>query len=79
VCDHVRDWVNGTAPGTWVSMGVVSPGGEGAYGIDAGLMYSFPVTCEGGKWAIVPGLAIDGRGGFTCSQSVTSLTPISPV
>lgn len=53
--------VGGTPPGTWTSMGVISPGGEGAYGIDAGLMYSFPVTCEGGKWTIVPGLAIDER------------------
>mmetsp|Transcript_42166 Transcript_42166/g.67762 ORF Transcript_42166/g.67762 Transcript_42166/m.67762 type:complete len:333 (+) Transcript_42166:299-1297(+) len=61
VCDHVRDWVNGTPAGTWVSMGVVSPGGEGAYGIEAGLMYSFPVTCVGGEWTIVPGLTIDER------------------
>jgi hypothetical protein len=22
-------------------------------------MYSFPVTCSGGKWTIVPGLTID--------------------
>ena len=61
VCDHVRDWVNGTAPGTWTSMGVVSPGGDDAYGIEEGLMYSFPVTCAGGKWSIVPDLAIDDR------------------
>ena len=25
----------------------------------AGLMYSFPVTCAGGKWTIVRDLAID--------------------
>ncbi len=25
----------------------------------AGLVYSFPVTCAGGKWTIVNGLAID--------------------
>ena len=24
-----------------------------------GLVYSFPVTCAGGKWSIVPGLALD--------------------
>jgi malate dehydrogenase len=24
-------------------------------------MYSFPVTCEGGKWSIVQGLEIDDR------------------
>ena len=61
VCDHARDWINGTPPGTWVSMGVVSPGGDEAYGIEAGLMYSFPVTCEGGKWSIVQGLTVDAR------------------
>ena len=58
VCDHVRDWVHGTPDGTWTSMGVISPG---IYGIEAGLMYSFPVTCAGGKWSIVPDLAIDDR------------------
>ena len=55
-CDHVRDWVLGTAPGTWVSMGVVS---DGSYGQPEGIVYSFPVTCAGGKWAIVQGLPID--------------------
>ena len=24
-------------------------------------MYSFPVTCEGGKWSIVQGLTVDAR------------------
>ena len=42
-------------------MGVISPGGDQAYGIAKGLMYSFPVTCEGGKWQIVQGLPIDER------------------
>ncbi len=57
VCDHVRDWMLGTAPGTWVSMGVIS---DGSYNTPAGLCYSFPVTCErGGKWSIVQGLPID--------------------
>jgi len=61
VCDHVRDWIAGTPEGTWTSMGVISPGGDQAYGIAEGLMYSFPVTCEGGKWQIVQGLPIDER------------------
>ena len=29
-CDHVRDWVHGTPPGTFVSMGVFSDGSYGA-------------------------------------------------
>ncbi|KAK8946214.1 hypothetical protein KSP40_PGU016313 [Platanthera guangdongensis] len=49
-CDHMRDWVLGTSKGTWVSMGVYS---DGSYGVPAGLIYSFPVTCEKGGWSIV--------------------------
>ena len=55
-CDHIRDWVLGTAEGTFVSMGVYS---DGSYGVPAGLIYSFPVTCSGGEWTIVQGLPID--------------------
>nr|XP_048334507.1 malate dehydrogenase-like [Ziziphus jujuba var. spinosa] len=55
-CDHIRDWVLGTLKGKWVSMGVYS---GGSYGIQPGLIYSFPVTCEKGEWSIVQGLKID--------------------
>ncbi|XP_057966089.1 malate dehydrogenase, cytoplasmic-like isoform X3 [Malania oleifera] len=55
-CDHIHDWVLGTPKGTWVSMGVYS---DGSYGIDPGLVYSFPVTCDKGEWKIVQGLKID--------------------
>ncbi|XP_022759489.1 malate dehydrogenase, cytoplasmic-like isoform X1 [Durio zibethinus] len=51
-CDHIRDWVLGTPKGTWVSMGVYS---DGSYGIQPGIIYSFPVTCEKGQWSIVQG------------------------
>jgi len=54
--DHVRSWVLGTAAGDWTSMGVAS---EGSYGIEAGLIYSYPVTCQNGDYKIVPGLSID--------------------
>lgn len=53
---HVRDWVNGTPEGDWVSMVVPS---DGSYGIAEGLMYSFPVTIRDGRYEIVQGLAID--------------------
>ncbi|KAJ0430189.1 putative malate dehydrogenase [Helianthus annuus] len=55
-CDHMRDWILGTPKGTWVSMGVYS---DGSYGIQPGLIYSFPVTCKKGEWSIVQGLKID--------------------
>ncbi len=51
--DHVRDWVNGTSQGDWVSMGIPS---DGSYGIAEGLMFGYPVTCSGGKYEIVKGL-----------------------
>jgi malate dehydrogenase len=54
--DHVHTWVNGTPAGDWTSMGVVS---DGSYGVPAGLVSSFPVTCRDGEWEIVQGLDID--------------------
>ncbi len=55
-CDHMHDWWVGTKPGEFVSMGVISDGNR--YGQADGLIYSFPVTCKGGEWQIVNGLAI---------------------
>ena len=54
--DHIRTWVQGTAEGDWVSMGIPS---DGSYGIAPGVIYSYPVTCKDGKYSIVQGLAID--------------------
>ncbi|MCG5530798.1 malate dehydrogenase [Halorhodospira halochloris] len=54
--DHIRDWALGTPKGDWTSMAIPS---DGSYGIDAGLIYSFPVTCAGGDYQIVQGLNID--------------------
>src|ERR671939_733560 len=53
--DHVRDWVKGTPEGEWVSMAVTSPG---AYGVEEGLISSFPVRCSNGEWEIVEGLDV---------------------
>jgi malate dehydrogenase len=53
--DHVHDWVGGTN-GEWVSMAVVS---DGSYGVDEGLVSSFPVTCSDGEWSIVEGVELN--------------------
>jgi malate dehydrogenase len=53
--DHVHDWLGGTPEGGWVSMAVTSPG---AYGVEEGLISSFPVRCSGGEWEIVEGLDV---------------------
>ena len=54
--DHVRDWVHGTADGDWVSMAVPS---DGSYGIGAGVIYSYPVTCATATTRSCTGLDID--------------------
>jgi len=53
--DHIRNWIDGTPAGNWVSMGVPS---DGSYGIPEGVIYGYPVTCQGGKYKIVKGLQI---------------------
>ncbi len=52
--EHMRDWALGTA-GKTVSMGIHS---DGSYGVEQGLIYSFPVSCDGGEYSIVQGLDI---------------------
>lgn len=54
--EHVRDWVLGSPEGDTLSMGIYS---DGSYGIQEGLIYSFPVTCKNGKYEIVQGLPVD--------------------
>ena len=53
--DHMRTWVQGTADGDWVSMGVPS---DGSYGIEEGVLYGYPCTCKDGKFEIVKGIDI---------------------
>ena len=51
ICDHIRNWVNGTSNGEFVSMAVLSDGNT--YGVPKDLIFSFPVTCKNGEWKIV--------------------------
>ncbi|KAG6786635.1 hypothetical protein POTOM_008242 [Populus tomentosa] len=70
-CDHVHDWIIGTAKGTWVSMGVYS---DGSYGIQPDIIYSFPVTCQKGEWSIVQGLKINEFSREKMDTSMKELT-----
>ena len=54
--DHMHDWALGTPGDDWVSMGIPS---DGSYGIEPGIIYSYPVRCSNGDYAIVQDLAID--------------------
>jgi malate dehydrogenase len=54
--DHVRDWMLGTPEGDWVSMAVCS---DGSYGVEEGLISSFPCACRDGEWEIVESLDVN--------------------
>ncbi|WDT93911.1 malate dehydrogenase [Thermoleophilum album] len=68
--DHVRDWALGTADGDWVSMAVPS---DGSYGVDEGLVSSFPCRTRGGEWEIVQGLELDDFSRARIDASVAEL------
>lgn len=53
--DHMRDWTLGTPEDDWVSMAVPA---DGSYGIERGIVYSFPVRCRDGEYRIVQDLKI---------------------
>jgi len=54
IVHHMRDWVSGSN-GSTISMAVPS---DGSYGIPEGVVYSFPVTTQAGKYKIVTGLSV---------------------
>ena len=68
--DHVRNWVQGTPAGDWVSMSVPS---DGSYGVPAGLISSFPCTCANGAYSIVQGLPINDFSRKMIDASVAEL------
>ena len=68
--DHMRDWALGTGA-EWVTMGVPS---NGEYGIPKDVMFGYPVTCEAGKYSIVPGLPIDEFSQACINKTLAELT-----
>ena len=54
--DHMHDWALGTPDDDWVSMAIPA---DGSYGIEPGIVYSFPVRCSDGGYEIVQDLDID--------------------
>lgn len=64
---HMRSWALGSPSGDWVSMGVYS---DGSYGIQKGLIYSYPCICKDGDWEIVQGLEINdfSRGKMSATE-----------
>lgn len=55
-CDTVRSLSFPTPAGDWTSVAVCS---DGSYGIEKGLMFSFPIRTDGAKWEIVQGVPVN--------------------
>jgi malate dehydrogenase len=53
--DHMHDWALGSGDDDWVSMGIPA---NGSYGIEPGIVYSYPVICSDGNYEIVQDLEI---------------------
>ena len=68
--DTVRTLVTPTAAGDWYSVGVCS---DGSYGVEKGLISSFPIRTSGSAWEIVPGVPINDFGRQKIDLSVKEL------
>ena len=68
--DHIDDWVHGTPADDWTSVALPSPG---AYGVDEGLVSSFPCRSVGGRWEIVEGLDVNAFSRARIDASVAEL------
>ena len=65
--DHVHDWVNGS---DWTSSSVVS---DGSYGVEEGLISSFPCRAVDGEWQIIQGVDINDFSRVKIDASVAEL------
>jgi len=55
-CDTVRSLSTSTPAGDWTSVAVCS---DGSYGIEKGLMFSFPIRSTGSTWEIVQDVPVN--------------------
>lgn len=56
IVDTVRSLTQNTNEGDWYSVAVCS---DGSYGVEKGLICSFPIRTRGGKWEIVQNVALN--------------------
>lgn len=68
--EHMRDWTQGTPEGDWVSMSVPT---DGSYGIDEGIISSYPCTVKDGTYSIVQGLELNEFSQAKIDASVAEL------
>jgi malate dehydrogenase len=70
IVDTVRSLTTDTAEGDWHSVAVCS---DGSYGVEEGLICSFPIRTRGGKWEIVQGVPLNEFGRAKTDASVAEL------
>ena len=70
IVDTVRSLNTDTARGDWNSVAVCS---DGSYGVEEGLICSFPVRSNGGKWEIVQDVPLNEFGRAKFDASVAEL------
>jgi malate dehydrogenase len=68
--EHMRTWVSGTPEGDWVSMAVPT---DGSYGIEEGVISSFPCTVSNGEYSIVQDLELNDFSRSKIDASVAEL------
>ena len=68
--DSVRSLTTPTAAGDWTSVAVCS---DGSYGVEKGLISSFPIRCDGSRWEIVQNVPINSFSRERIAQSVNEL------
>jgi malate dehydrogenase len=70
IVDTVRSLTTDTAEGDWHSVAVCS---DGSYGVEEGLICSFPIRTRDGKWEIVQGVPLNEFGRAKTDASVAEL------
>jgi malate dehydrogenase len=68
--DTVRSLITPTPAGDWHSLGVCS---DGSYGVEPGLICSFPIRSDGSAWSIVPNVPINDFSRGKIDASVAEL------
>jgi malate dehydrogenase len=69
--DTVRTLVSPTEPGDWYSVAVCS---DGSYGVEKGLISSFPIRTAGSGWEIVQGVPINDFSREKIDATIKELT-----
>ena len=68
--DSVRSLTTPTTAGDWTSVAICS---DGSYGVEKGLISSFPIRCDGLRWEVVQNVPINSFSRERIDRSVNEL------